>query len=76
MLLSHYRTYITQNVEDLLFGTGQAAMSRTITDLEPTVRRCIPIPQKIYVAANKARTLGGLEEIIPGLALLINASKQ
>lgn len=76
MLLSYYRTYMTQNVEGLLFGTGQATVSRTITDLEPTVRRCIPIPQKVYAAANKARTLEDLEEIIPGLALLIDASEQ
>ena len=76
MLLSYYRTYMTQNVEGLLFGTGQATVSRTITDLEPTVRRCIPIPQKIYAAANKARTLEDLEEIIPGLALLVDASEQ
>ena len=57
MLLSYYRTYMTQNIEGLLFGTGQATVSRTITDLEPTVRRCIPIPQKVYAAANKARTM-------------------
>ena len=76
MLLSYYRTYMTQNVEGLLFGTGQATVSRTITYLEPTVRKCIPIPQKVYAEANKARTLEDLEEIIPGLALLIDASEQ
>ncbi len=48
----------------------------SLAAIEPTVRRCIPIPQKIYAAANKARTIEDLEEIIPGLALLVDASEQ
>lgn len=51
-------------------------MSRDIANLEPTVRRCVPLPEKMHMEANKARTIEDLEEIIPGLAVLIYASEQ
>ena len=76
MLLFYYRTYVTQILVGLVFGVGQATVSRDIANLEPVVRRCIPLPEKMHMAANKARTIEDLEEIIPGLAVLIDASEQ
>ncbi|MBI1657244.1 MAG: hypothetical protein IS632_00485 [Thaumarchaeota archaeon] len=51
-------------------------MSRDIANLEPPVRWCILLSEKIYAAVNKAKTTEDLEEIIPGLAILIDASEQ
>ena len=76
MLLFYYRTYVTQILVGLVFGVGQATVSRDIANLEPVVRRCVPLPEKLHLAANKAKTIEDLEEIIPGLAVLIDASEQ
>ena len=76
MLLFYYRTYVTQILVGLVFGVGQATVSRDIANLEPTVKRCVPLPEKMHMAANKAKTIEDLEEIIPGLAVLIDASEQ
>ena len=76
MLLFYYRTYTTQILVGMVFGVGQATVSRDIANLEPTVRRCVPLPEKMHMAANKAKTVEDLEEIIPGLAVLIDACEQ
>ena len=76
MLLFYYRTYITQILVELVFGVGQATVSRDIANLEPVVRRCVPLPEKLHMAANKAKTIEDLEGIRPGLAVLIDASEQ
>lgn len=76
MLLFYYRTYVTQILVGLVFSVGQATVSRDIANLEPVVKRCIPLPEKMHMAANKAKTVEDLEEIIPGLAVLIDASEQ
>ncbi len=56
--------------------TETAPVSRNIANLEPTVRWCILLSEKIHAAVNKAKTTEDLEEIIPGLAILIDASEQ
>lgn len=47
-----------------------------MTNLKSTVRRCVPLPDKMHMVAGKAKTVEDLEEIISGLAVLINASEQ
>ncbi len=64
MLLFYYRTYVTQILVRLVFGVGQATVSRDIANLEPTVRRCVSLPEKMHMAATKAKTIEDLEEII------------
>ena len=76
MLLFYYRTHTTQILVGLVFGVGQATVSRDIANPGPTVRRCVPLPGKMHMAANKAKAVEDLEEIIPGLAVLIDASEQ
>ena len=51
-------------------------MSRPIEQVAPLVRQCIPIPAKIHDRAKRASTLEELEEILPGLRCLIDASEQ
>ena len=66
----------TQDVAAEVFGVGQATVSRSIDQIAPVVRQCIPIPAKIHDRAKRASTLEELEEILPGLRCLIDASEQ
>ena len=59
-----------------VLGVGQATVSRPIDQIAPVVRQCIPIPAKIHDRAKRASTLEELEEILPGLRCLIDASEQ
>ena len=76
MLLFYYRTYTTQIVCGMVFGVGQATVSRDISYLEPVVRECIPIPEKMHAAVSKAQSIEDLEALIPGLAVLVDVSEQ
>ena len=76
MLLFYYRTYTTQIVCGMVFDVGQATVSRDISFLEPAVRECIPIPEKMHAAANRVKSIEDLDAIIPGLAVLVDASEQ
>ena len=67
LLLFYYRTYATQDVAAEVFGVGQATVSRSIEQIAPIVRQCVPIPAKIHAKAKRASTLKELEEIFPGL---------
>ena len=72
----YYRTYVTQDVAAEVFGVGQTTVSRSIDQIASVVRQCIPIPAKIHDRAKRASTLEDLEEILPGLRCLIDASEQ
>ena len=76
MLLFYYRTYTTQIVVGTVFSVGQATVSRNIAYLEPVVRECIPIPERVYESVNQIQTIEELEETIPGLLTLTDASEQ
>ena len=76
LLLFYYRTYATQDVAAEVFGVGQATVSRSIDQIAPVVRQCIPIPAKIHDRAKRASTLEELEDILPGLRCLIDALEQ
>ena len=76
LLLFYYRTYATQDVAAEVFGVGQATVSRSIEEAAPVVRQCVPIPARIHDRAKRAPTLEELEEILPGLRCLIDASEQ
>ena len=70
------RTYAIQDVAAEVFGVSQATVSRSIEQIAPVVRQCIPIPAKIHDRAKRALTLEELEEILPGLRCLIDTSEQ
>ena len=59
-----------------VFGVGQATVSRSIDQIAPVVRQCIPLPARIHDRAKRASTIEELEEILPGLRCLIDASEQ
>ena len=76
LLLFYYRTYATQDVAAGVFGVGQATASRSIEEVAPLVRQCVPIPARIHDRAKRASTLEELEEILSGLRCLVDASEQ
>ena len=76
LLLFYYRTHATQDVVAAVFGTSQATVSRPIDQIAPVARQCIPIPARIHDSAKRASALEELEEILPRLRCLIDASEQ
>ena len=76
LLLFYYRMYAAQDVAAEVFGAGQATISRSIDQIAPVVRQCIQIPAKIHDRTKRVSTLEELEEILPRLRCLIDASEQ
>ena len=66
----------TQIVCGVAFNVDQATVSRDVSYLEPVVRMCPPIPEKMHAAANMAKNMEDLEALIPGLAALVDVSEQ
>src|SRR3982751_6915919 len=48
MLLVYYRLYITYTLAGFLFDLDQSNICRNIQKMEPLVRQCVPIPQKLH----------------------------
>ncbi len=48
MLLVYYRLYITYTLAGFLFDLDQSNICRDIQKIESLIRKCVPIPQKIY----------------------------
>ena len=44
--------------------------------LEPLVKRCIPLPKKLYKRARKLRTIDEVEEYFPGFKAFIDSAEQ
>src|SRR3954470_8999430 len=47
MLLVYYRLYITYTLAGFLFDLDQSNVCRDIQKIEPLIRQCVPIPQKV-----------------------------
>ena len=45
--LVYYRLYITYTLAGFLFDIDQSNICRDIQKIEPLIRKCVPIPQKI-----------------------------
>ena len=54
MLLVYYRLYITYTLAGFLFDLDQSNICRDIQKIEPLVRECVPIPQKMHKNDKKA----------------------
>ena len=76
LLLFYYRTYATQDVAAEVFGVGQAAVPRSIEQVAPVVKKCVPIPAKPYAGFKRVSTVEELEELFPGPVALVDASEQ
>jgi len=76
MLLTYYRLYVTSTMIGFLFDLDHSNVFRDMRMLEPMVRECIPIPQKMYQRAKRAGTPDEVEEYFPGFKAFIDATEQ
>jgi hypothetical protein len=44
--------------------------------LEPLIKRCIPLPEKLYKRTRRLRTIDEVEEYFPGFKAFIDSSEQ
>jgi Helix-turn-helix of DDE superfamily endonuclease len=47
-LLAYYRLYMTYTLAGFLFDLNQSNISRDMQKIEPLVKKCVPIPQKMH----------------------------
>ena len=56
MLLVYCRLYITYTLAGFLFDLDQSNVCRDMQKIEPLVRECVPIPQKMHKTTKRLRT--------------------
>ena len=76
MLLVYYRLYITYTSSGFLFNLDQSSVCRDIQKIEPLVRKCVPIPQRMHKTAKRLRTPEEVEQYFPGFIALVDCSEQ
>ena len=76
MLLVYYRLYITYTLSGFLFDLDQSNICRDISMLEPLIKRCIPLPKKLYKRTRRLRTIDEVEKYFPGFKAFIDSSEQ
>ena len=76
MLLVYYRLYITYTLAGFLFDLDQSNICRDIQKMETLIRKCLPIPQKIYNITNRLKTLDEIEKYFPGFISFIDSTEQ
>jgi DDE superfamily endonuclease/Helix-turn-helix of DDE superfamily endonuclease len=76
MLLVYYRLYITYTLTGFLFDLDQSNVYRDIQKIEGLVRRCLPIPEKIYNMTKRLNTREEVEKYFPGFMAFIDCSEQ
>jgi len=76
MLLVYYRLYITYTLAGFLFDLDQSNICRDIQKIERLVRKCIPIPQKIYNITKRLQTPDEVEAYFPGFLSFIDSTEQ
>ena len=57
MHLVYYRHYITYTLAGFLFDMDRSTFYRDIQKIEQLIRKCIPIPQKLYNKTKRLKTL-------------------
>src|SRR5215212_528890 len=76
MLLIYYRLYITYTLAGFLFDLDQSNICRDIQKIEPLIRNCLPIPQKIYNITKRLKTPEEVEPYFPGFLSFIDSTEQ
>ena len=76
MLLFYYRTYVTSVLLGFIFNLDQSNVLKDIRMLEPLVKESVPLPQKLYQMARRARTPEEVEKFFPGFRAFIDATEQ
>ena len=76
MLLVYYRLYITYTLAGFLFDLDQSNICRDIQKIEPLIRKCVPIPQKMYKITKRLRTPEEVEKYFPGFIAFTDCTEQ
>src|SRR5450756_2444161 len=76
LLLMYYRTYVTSILLGFTFNLDQSNVLKDIRMLEPLVKECIPLPEKLHEMARRARTPEEAERYFPGFKAFIDATEQ
>ena len=76
MLLAYYRLYITHTLAGFLFDLDQSNVCRDIQKIEPLVRKCVPIPQKMHKTTKRLRTPEEVEQCFPGFTAFTDCTGQ
>jgi hypothetical protein len=76
MLLVYYRLYITYTLAGFLFNLDQSSICRDIQKMEPLIRICLPIPQKINNITKRLQTPEEVEKYFPGFLAFIDSTEQ
>jgi len=76
MLLVYYRLYITYTLAGFLFDLDQSNICRDIQKIEPLIRNCLPMPQKLYNITKRLKTPHEVEQYFPGILSFIDSTEQ
>jgi len=76
MLLVYYKLYINNALSGFLFDLYQSNVHRDVRYMEPIVKSCIPLPQKLYNITRRLRTVQEVELYFPGFKAFIDATEQ
>jgi hypothetical protein len=76
MLLVYYRLYITHTLSGFLFDLDQSNVYRDIRYIEPLVKKCIPLPEKLYNSTRRLRSVEEVEKYFPEFKAFIDATEQ
>ncbi len=77
VLLVYYRLSITYTLTGFLFDLDQSNICRDIQKMEPLIRKCVPIPQKVYNRLSKRlQTPSEVEKYFPGFLSFIDCTEQ
>jgi hypothetical protein len=76
MLLVYYHLYITYTLSGFLFDLDQSTICRNIKKIEGLIRKCLPIPQKIYYKTKRLQTPEEVEKYFPGFLAFIDCTEQ
>ncbi|MGN6623345.1 MAG: transposase family protein [Candidatus Nitrosocosmicus sp.] len=76
MILVYYRLYITYTLAGFLFDLDQSNICRNIQKIESLIRKCVPIPQKIYQITKRLKKPEEIEKYFPGFLAFIDSTEQ
>ena len=76
MLLGYYRLYITYTLTGFLFDFDQSNICSDIKKIERLVRKCVPLPQKIYNITKKLKAPEEVEKYFPGFMAFKDSTEQ
>ena len=76
MLLVYYRLYIPYTLAGFLFDLDQSSICRDIQKIESLIRKCLPIPQKIYKITKRLKTPEEVERYFPCFMSFIDSTEQ